>query len=79
LELKYLLPRLTDLNSSLATFIGNSISVTLISWPMMPIAILFLGWWLAPKPEKRLQATLWGTIFIILLYLAEIALFWNLL
>lgn len=78
-ELKYLSPLTAGLNSSVGTFIGNAISVTLISWPMMPIAIFFLGWWLAPKPEKHLRATLIGTVVIILLYLFEIAIFWNLL
>lgn len=79
LELKFL-PLLTaNLNSSLGTFIGNAISVTLISWPMMPIAIWFLGWWLSPKPEKYRLATLSGTLVLILLYLIEIAIFWNLL
>lgn len=79
LEIKYLSLVTAGLNFSLATFIGNAISVTLISWPMMPIAILFLGWWLAPKSEKRLQATIAGTFIMLLLYLAEIAIFWNLL
>jgi len=41
LELKYLSPLTAMLNSSLATFISNAISVTLIAWPMMPIAIRF--------------------------------------
>lgn len=76
LELKYLSPWTAGLNPSLAMFIGNAISVSLISWPMMPLAILFLGWWLAPKSKKRLQATIVGTLLIILLYLAEIAFFW---
>lgn len=78
-ELKYLSPLTAALNPSLATFIGNAISVTLISYPMMPIALLFLGWWLKPKKEKRVAYTLLGTGILILLYLLEIAVFWNLL
>lgn len=78
LEFKYLSPVMANLNISLATFIGNAISVTLIAWPLMPIAIWFLGWWLAPRPEKQLQATIAGTIILIFLYLVEIAIFWNL-
>lgn len=78
LELKYLSPLTAKLNLSLATFIGNAISVSLISWPMMPLAILFLSWWLIPRPEKRLQATIVGTLIIILLYLIEITIFWYL-
>ena len=79
LELKYLSPLTASLNLSLGTFIGNAISVTLVSWPMMPFVIFCLGWWLAPKPQNRLQVTLWGIAVMILLYLAEILLFWNLI
>jgi antibiotic biosynthesis monooxygenase (ABM) superfamily enzyme len=79
LELKYLSPITAGMNSAVATFIGNTISVALISWPMMPIAIFFLRWWLVPKQEKRLQAALLGTAAVILLYLLEIAIFWRLL
>ncbi len=78
-ELKYLLQLTAGLNVSLGTFIGNAISVTLISWPMMPIAIFFLGWWLVPKSEKHFQATFLGTFVILLLYIAEIAIFWHFL
>lgn len=78
-ELKYLTPWTSEMNRSLGTFIGNAISVALISWPMMPIAILFLGWWLAPKPEKYLQATIAGTFVMLLLYLIEIVVFWKFL
>ena len=78
-ELKFLSLWTSHLNSSLGTFIGNAISVILISWPMMPIAIWFLGWWLTPKRSKAVQATLWGTGLMILLYLLEIAIFWKFL
>src|SRR5262249_32985415 len=52
LELKFLLPLTKNLNLSVGTFIGNAISVTLVSWPMMPIAIYFLRWWLSPSDES---------------------------
>lgn len=79
LELKFL-PFLTlQLNPALGTFIANTISVILIAWPMMPIAIWFLGWWLTPQSTHYQQATLWGTALLILLYIFEIAIFWNLL
>ncbi len=79
LELKYLSLLTTGLNVSLATFIGNALSVTLIAWPMMPMTLFFLGWWLMPKSEKRRQATLVGTLLMMILYLIEIAIFWNFL
>lgn len=74
LELKYLNPHLQMLNLSLATFIGNALSVTLISWPMMPIAIWFLSGWL--NPRSTLRTTLLGTALMSGLYLIEIVFFW---
>lgn len=73
-ELKYLSPLTASLNLSTATFIGNALSVTLISFPMMPIAIYFLGWWLSTHSLKK---TIIGTFVIGLLYLIEIVIFWN--
>ena len=79
LELKYLSLLTAGLNPSLATFIGNAISVALISWPMMPVALFFLGWWFARRTERKISYAVLGTGIIVLLYLAEIAAFWNLL
>lgn len=79
LEMKFLPFLLSQLNPSLATFIGNALSVTLIAWPMMPIAIWFLGWWLSPQGLKHQQNTMIGTLVVILLYIIEIDIFWNLL
>jgi uncharacterized protein len=77
LELKYLALLTKGLNSSLATFIGNALSVALLAFPMMPIAIYFLGWWLIPAKQKQRQTTLLGFLLLLALYLAEIAFFWT--
>lgn len=77
LELKFLSPLTKSFGSSLSTFIGNAISVTLISWPMMPIAILLLGWWASPEWGKR-SKTIFGTFVVIAIYLLEILAFWML-
>jgi hypothetical protein len=76
LEMKFLSPLTSSLNPSLAMFIGNLISVSLISWPMMPITIFFLQWWLSPQKNSGFQ-TLLGVGIIVALYLIEIAIFWN--
>lgn len=78
-ELKFLSPATASLNPAAATFIGNAISVSLISWPMMPIVIWFLGWWLSPAGHKARQQTIAGTLVVIALYLIEVILLWNLL
>jgi antibiotic biosynthesis monooxygenase (ABM) superfamily enzyme len=74
LELKYLSPLTARFDLSLATFIGNAISVSLISFPMMPLAIWCLGWWLS---SSRKRVIFLGTLVVLLLYLIEIAIFWN--
>lgn len=75
LEFGYLNPYTQPLNISLATFIGNAISVTLISWPMMPIAIFFFRWWLTPY--STLKVNLGGVLALALIYLIEIVGFWS--
>lgn len=79
LELRFLNPRLVSLNPSLGTFIGNTISVGLVTWPLVPLAIYFLAWWLTPDSKKRLSANLWGTLLVLVIYLIEIAVLWKLL
>lgn len=76
LEIKYLNPLTMGLGLTLSTFIGNAISVSLISWPSMPIAIYFLKWWLVPIGNKK-RINILGTCIVLALYLLEIAIFWN--
>lgn len=76
MELKFLSPQIAELNRSLGTFIGNAISVVLLSFPMMPIAIYLLRWWLT---AHSFVITFSGTLLIGLFYLAEILLFWDFL
>ena len=73
LEIRYLMPLLCNLNTSLATFIGNVISVSLITWPCMPFCLSFLNWWLQPSNTKN---HILGTLLVLMLYVIEIAIFW---
>lgn len=79
LELRFLSPLTQSFNSAIATFIGNAISVTLISWPVMPLAIRALGWWLEPRGENFFRTTIKGALVVIALYAIEIACLWHLL
>jgi uncharacterized protein len=78
-ELRFLTPLLKGVPPSLATFLGNSISVGLIGWPFMPIAIVFLNWWLSPKKRSGSLLQAAGYALVTVLYAAEIAAFWHLL
>lgn len=76
LELLFLMPVTQELPLSLATFIGNAISVTLVSWPLMPLVIRCLQWWVFPGLDHRLKKNIVGTVAIVMLYFLEIAIFW---
>lgn len=76
LEFKFLNPHLKNLDISLSTFIGNAISVSLLSWPMMPLSIFLFRWWIAQNSSKT---NLLGALIVLTLYLLEIILFWNFL
>ena len=79
LELRFLSPRLAGLNPALATFIGNAISVTLVTWPLAPLAIRSLRWWLQPDPAHRARAGILGIATITALYAIELGTFWTFL
>lgn len=77
LEIRYLSPFTANLNLSMSTFIGNTLSVMLISYPMMPLAIQAFDFWLFPKSEKKQRALFTGTALVLGLYLLEIFIFWS--
>lgn len=76
-EFKYLTPLLKDLDISLSTFIGNMISVSLISFPGMQVVFYFLGWWLTPKPGTGKIVITAGTFLVVALYVLEVWFFWG--
>ena len=80
LEARFLSPQLASLNSSLAMFIGNVISVSLTTWATMPIFIKAFGWWLFPKStESKHKVDIAGTAIIFALFAIEVAALWHLL
>jgi hypothetical protein len=75
LEIRFLSPLLIHVPMAIATFIGNAVSVSLVSWPLMKFAIVLLSWWLTPDPKNRRRAEILGICTIAALYAAEIILF----
>jgi antibiotic biosynthesis monooxygenase (ABM) superfamily enzyme len=75
LELRFLGPLTRGLNSVVATFVGNLISVGLLTWPVMPLANRALDWWLRPAGRPARWITPSGTVFLAALYVAEISIF----
>jgi antibiotic biosynthesis monooxygenase (ABM) superfamily enzyme len=78
-ELRFLNPVLQGLPRAIATFIGNIISVSLVTWPGMPLAIRAFGKWLffAERLPRRLQIAF--PFALAGCYLIELAIFWRLL
>jgi uncharacterized protein len=78
-EVRYLSPRIAGWPPAISTFFGNAISVALLTWPFMPIAIYLLTWWLAAKKGARISLRAGGYLLIAVLYVIEISALWNLL
>ncbi|MDP1880491.1 MAG: antibiotic biosynthesis monooxygenase [Parachlamydiaceae bacterium] len=75
LEFKYLNPLISSLSTPIATFIGNALSVSLITFPTVPIAIYFLRWWLTPDKSNPKWIAFYGTLLVLVLYVIEIIIF----
>lgn len=72
LEIMFLNPLLESFNPSVKTFIGNAISVFLLTFPFIPIALFFFSGWLLEKNRKKIVL---GTLVILFLYLIEVIIF----
>lgn len=79
LQMKYLSPLTQGFDRSLATFIACVISVSLITFPIMPLTVNLLSWWLQPEKSRYVRNTILGTLFVFLLFFVEVFLFWKFL
>ena len=77
IELRFLNPLLRGLNSSLATFIGNAISVAGTSFITMPLFVRVFGWWLFLDKKSPKWRTPAGVVILGLVCAGEVALFWH--
>ncbi len=75
LELRFLPPLTRGLNVAVGTFVGNALSVGLLTWPVMPVINRVLDWWLRPSRPRARWITPLGTGLLIGLYIAEIVVF----
>jgi antibiotic biosynthesis monooxygenase (ABM) superfamily enzyme len=81
LELRFLSPILTSLglHASLATFIGNTLSVAATSFITMPLFVRCFGWWLFPVEASTWRVTSKGVAILVVLFALEVAALWRLL
>src|SRR5215210_669418 len=75
LELLYLSPLLQSLNLSVATFIGNLLSVAALTWLLVPWANRAFGWWLRPTAFTSLGIEAAGVALIIALFVMSVVVF----
>lgn len=78
LELRFLNPRLSalGLHVSLATFIGNALSVAATSFITMPLFVRWFEWWLFLDKKSPKWTTPAGVVILGLLCAGEVAFFW---
>lgn len=75
-ELKYLNPNISQFQNALVTFIGNALSVALLSWVFLPLAIYFLKDWLTTQDKKT---NILGLLAVLGIYILQLILFWDLI
>ncbi len=76
LEITFLDPILRWMNVAPATFIANLISVALLAWPLMPLAIRAMQWWLSPRPGAGRAVRWGGPALLVSLYALAIVFFY---
>ncbi|QIB32826.1 antibiotic biosynthesis monooxygenase [Ancylobacter pratisalsi] len=74
LEIRFLSPYLAGLPIAAATFIGNAISVSLVSWPLVGLVRACMKWWLQPAPEHRALIEGVGVLVLFAVYASELVL-----
>jgi antibiotic biosynthesis monooxygenase (ABM) superfamily enzyme len=81
LELRFLSPVLSKfgLHASLATFIGNALSVAATSFITMPLFVRWFDWWLFPADASTWPVTSKGVAILAFLFALEVASLWQLL
>ena len=77
LELRYLNPLLSGVTMPLKSFIDMVGSVAATTFVTMPVLISSFKWWLLPGRDHPHTTNARGTALMILLFILEIALFWN--
>ncbi len=76
LEITFLNPMLEWMDVAPATFIGNAISVGVLGWPLMPLAIRTMRWWLSPRPDAGSAVRWGGPALLVALYALSIVFFY---
>jgi len=72
LQIRFLRPHLSAFNPAEATFTGNIVSVALLAWPLMPIAVRLMRWWILPAADRARLIDGAGVALMAALYAIEV-------
>jgi hypothetical protein len=76
LEIVFLNPVLAWMNVAPGTFVANVISVSVLGFLLMPLAIRAMNWWLHPPPARARAVALRGSALLVALYAIAIVFFY---
>jgi antibiotic biosynthesis monooxygenase (ABM) superfamily enzyme len=79
LEAKFITPLLKGVNTPIVMFVNLTGSVASSTWISMPILVNIFKWWITPGKNPGKANDLKGIALIVLIYAAELALFWHIL
>ena len=77
IELRFLNPVLRGMGSSLATFIGNAISIAGTTFITMPLFVRAFEWWLFVDENSSKRTTPVGLGILVGLFAVEVGFFWR--
>lgn len=79
LQGRFIIPHLSALNPAASSILLNTISVSIITWVLMPVFTrVFRKWLFAPKDNNKVRNDMTYVAIILSLYAIETALLWNL-
>lgn len=78
LEIKYISPHMSTVNTALSGFITMMISVSGTTFFTMPFFVRRFGWWLLPSDGETKSATVKGSLLLTALFAIEIFVFYHL-
>ncbi|MEM8588049.1 MAG: antibiotic biosynthesis monooxygenase [Pseudomonadota bacterium] len=71
----FVTPNVSFWGFAFAMFISNAISVSLLTWPIMPTVSRWLGFWMQEDPPVKTSTTTWGGALIVALYALAVVIF----
>jgi len=72
---RYLSPWLAGLPFAASMFVSNLVSVSILTWLLMPVVVRAFNFWLSPPPVRRVQFEILGLLAVLAGYAVAIIIF----